>query len=149
MKEKQNGGLSGKLDDAASLLQLIAIRNIPGVLNATNAEKRTASFVFEKGVLVRGRAGDKKGEEAVHDFVAHWNNGSFDFCQNTSALEDSSECAIERPLHTILLAAYKDLHCSFCGKSGSEVEKLVEGPKVLICNECIRSFGSRKNPANN
>ncbi len=27
--------------------------------------------------------------------------------------------------------------CSFCGRSGDEVEKLVAGPGVYICNECI------------
>lgn len=27
--------------------------------------------------------------------------------------------------------------CSFCGRSGDEVEKLIAGPSVYICNECI------------
>lgn len=27
--------------------------------------------------------------------------------------------------------------CSFCGRSGDEVEKLISGPGVYICNECI------------
>ncbi|MGB0775926.1 MAG: ClpX C4-type zinc finger protein, partial [Akkermansiaceae bacterium] len=27
--------------------------------------------------------------------------------------------------------------CSFCGKSHSEVKKLIAGPAVYICNECI------------
>jgi hypothetical protein len=29
------------------------------------------------------------------------------------------------------------LHCSFCGKSQHEVNKLVAGPHVFICDECI------------
>ncbi len=29
------------------------------------------------------------------------------------------------------------LHCSFCGKEQSQVKKLVAGPNVYICNECI------------
>ncbi|HSK74045.1 MAG TPA: ATP-dependent Clp protease ATP-binding subunit ClpX [Pyrinomonadaceae bacterium] len=29
------------------------------------------------------------------------------------------------------------LHCSFCGKSQNEVKKLIAGPSVYICNECI------------
>lgn len=29
------------------------------------------------------------------------------------------------------------LHCSFCGKSEKEVAKLVAGPKVYICDECV------------
>ncbi len=28
-------------------------------------------------------------------------------------------------------------HCSFCGKSQDEVRKLIAGPNVYICNECI------------
>lgn len=30
-----------------------------------------------------------------------------------------------------------ELRCSFCGRSDQEVAKLVAGPKVLICNECV------------
>jgi ATP-dependent Clp protease ATP-binding subunit ClpX len=29
------------------------------------------------------------------------------------------------------------VHCSFCGKSQNEVRKLIAGPRVYICNECI------------
>ncbi|HJX60368.1 MAG TPA: ATP-dependent Clp protease ATP-binding subunit ClpX, partial [Thermodesulfobacteriota bacterium] len=29
------------------------------------------------------------------------------------------------------------LHCSFCGKSQDEVRKLIAGPTVYICDECI------------
>ena len=31
----------------------------------------------------------------------------------------------------------KAFHCSFCGKSQHEVEKLVCGPTVFICDECV------------
>ncbi len=31
----------------------------------------------------------------------------------------------------------KVLHCSFCGKSQHEVRKLIAGPSVFVCNECI------------
>ena len=27
--------------------------------------------------------------------------------------------------------------CSFCGKSQHEVEKLIAGPTVFICDECV------------
>lgn len=30
------------------------------------------------------------------------------------------------------------LHCSFCGKSEEEIERLIAGPKVFICNECVQ-----------
>lgn len=33
----------------------------------------------------------------------------------------------------------QELHCSFCGKSKSEVNRLIAGPGVYICDECIES----------
>ena len=32
----------------------------------------------------------------------------------------------------------KVLYCSFCGKNQDEVTKLIAGPTVFICNECVR-----------
>lgn len=31
----------------------------------------------------------------------------------------------------------KLLHCSFCGKSQKEVKKLIAGPSVYVCDECV------------
>ena len=36
-----------------------------------------------------------------------------------------------------LEADKKALHCSFCGKNQFEVKKLIAGPTVFICDECI------------
>lgn len=33
--------------------------------------------------------------------------------------------------------AADDLHCSMCGKSQHEVVKLIAGPTMFICNECV------------
>jgi ATP-dependent protease Clp ATPase subunit len=30
-----------------------------------------------------------------------------------------------------------DFHCSFCGKRRREVIKLISGPRIFICNECV------------
>jgi len=30
-----------------------------------------------------------------------------------------------------------DLHCSFCGKHQAQVAKLIAGPGVYICDECV------------
>ena len=30
-----------------------------------------------------------------------------------------------------------ELRCSFCGKSQDEVKKLIAGPTVYICDECV------------
>ena len=32
----------------------------------------------------------------------------------------------------------RELRCSFCRKSENEIEKLVAGPNVYICNTCVR-----------
>jgi hypothetical protein len=31
-----------------------------------------------------------------------------------------------------------NLTCSFCGKSQKDVRKLIAGPKVFICDECVK-----------
>src|ERR687883_1136419 len=31
----------------------------------------------------------------------------------------------------------KVLYCSFCGKSQHEVRKLIAGPSVFVCDECV------------
>ncbi len=31
----------------------------------------------------------------------------------------------------------EELHCSFCGKSQHKVKKLIAGPTLFICNECV------------
>ena len=43
----------------------------------------------------------------------------------------------ESPLRLLTRRKEEALRCSFCGKSEIEVKKLVAGPKVYICNECI------------
>ena len=32
-----------------------------------------------------------------------------------------------------------DLHCSFCRRSASVVDKLIGGPGVYICDECVKT----------
>ena len=32
------------------------------------------------------------------------------------------------------------LKCSFCGKTQDQVKKLIAGPEVYICDECVESF---------
>jgi len=29
------------------------------------------------------------------------------------------------------------LHCSFCGRDQENVQKLIAGPRVYICDECV------------
>ena len=35
------------------------------------------------------------------------------------------------------MALLKDLNCSFCGKSQAEVVKIIAGPGVYICDQCV------------
>ena len=42
-----------------------------------------------------------------------------------------------------------ELICSFCGKSSSQVKRIIVGPDVNICNECVElceSLISEDNP---
>lgn len=35
------------------------------------------------------------------------------------------------------LVGVAGLHCSFCGKTQAQVEKLIAGPEVYICDQCV------------
>jgi ATP-dependent Clp protease ATP-binding subunit ClpX len=37
-----------------------------------------------------------------------------------------------------LLRMQSRLRCSFCGKDADQVDRLVAGPSVYICDECIK-----------
>jgi len=39
-----------------------------------------------------------------------------------------------------------NLSCSFCGKSQREVKKLIAGPTVYICDECIEEYSEEEQP---
>ena len=43
----------------------------------------------------------------------------------------------------------KGRYCGFCGKHQMEVERLIDGPTVAICNECIvLMHGMLNSPSN-
>jgi ATP-dependent protease Clp ATPase subunit len=31
----------------------------------------------------------------------------------------------------------RPLTCSFCGRAGAQVQRLIAGPRVFICDECV------------
>ena len=39
-----------------------------------------------------------------------------------------------------------EISCSFCGKSERDVRRLIEGPGVYICDECIEFCSSLLEP---
>ncbi len=45
------------------------------------------------------------------------------------------ECSSEASKNEV--AQSKMIYCSFCGKNKNEVFKMIAGPSVFICNECI------------
>jgi hypothetical protein len=58
----------------------------------------------------------------------------------SAKIEAAAAASAERsPLVKVQNAqrAPKTLYCSFCGKSQHEVRKLIAGPTVYICDECI------------
>jgi hypothetical protein len=66
----------------------------------------------------------------------------FDTWNILSAKIDAAERGVgaERPSSSADApgpASQKTLYCSFCGKNQHEVRKLVAGPAVFICDECI------------
>lgn len=52
-----------------------------------------------------------------------------------TAAEAKARRKLERTMGRKLPEA---LHCSFCGKSQHQVEKLIAGPWTFVCNECVR-----------
>lgn len=40
-------------------------------------------------------------------------------------------------MEAIMVEEQTKLHCSFCGKSQDQVDKIIAGPDVYICNECV------------
>ncbi len=44
---------------------------------------------------------------------------------------------LQSEIETMVRRSDDTLRCSFCGKSQNEVKKLIAGPTVYICNECI------------
>ena len=51
-----------------------------------------------------------------------------------TASEEDRECF--HPIEAI--RRWNTAHCSFCGKGQDEVQKLIAGPEVHICDECVR-----------
>lgn len=43
----------------------------------------------------------------------------------------------ERDAAQMKLAELRPIMCSFCAKTQHEVKKMIAGPSVYICNECV------------
>jgi len=51
--------------------------------------------------------------------------------------EEHGPVPILAPLSPLLQVSDSPMQCSFCGKAKDEVKKLIAGPSVHICNECV------------
>ena len=64
----------------------------------------------------------------------NWNILSAKITAEPSAVSDKPRSETNQPEADQLK---KTLYCSFCGKSQHEVKKLIAGPAVFICEECV------------
>ena len=39
-------------------------------------------------------------------------------------------------------AAGREIYCDFCGKRSRDVARMIEGPAVHVCNECVDKMHS-------
>ena len=53
------------------------------------------------------------------------------------AIVEYNNCIMAKRIKKTSSSRSKPIHCSFCGKSQHEVERLIAGPSIYICNECI------------
>ncbi len=54
-----------------------------------------------------------------------------------SGLEHEQSSEIRTEKQDDADAEFKELRCSFCRKKKAEVQRIVSGPKVYICSECL------------
>src|SRR5258707_15573767 len=62
-----------------------------------------------------------------------WSTSSWHLASRRSPSEQSREQAVLMNRKT----RDKDLTCSLCGKAQKDVRKLIAGPSVYICDECV------------
>ncbi|MBT2759892.1 ClpX C4-type zinc finger protein [Paenibacillus sp. ISL-20] len=56
---------------------------------------------------------------------------------STKTLYEVAEKARKYDELLFLSSPGRELHCSFCAAGQSEVKKLITGPNVAICNDCV------------
>ena len=114
------------------------------VFGETPSNRKPAEKIADKLLQCCSVCG--KGVHEVHRLAAAPNvficNDCVEFCsgvlleenQQESQPKRSTPSSNQKPAEKI---ADKLLYCSFCGKSQHEVVKLIAGPSVFICNDCV------------
>ena len=113
-----------------------------GVLTAVLswvADHQPALAPEERPPVVLNVGGLSGGGKGTAQFV-DWINRDLNIGDEIRiTIIDAIEC--DKPTTTSLRRDLTDrTTCSFCAKKGSEVEEMVTGPDVYICNECIARF---------
>jgi hypothetical protein len=114
------------------------------VFGDTSSTRKPAETITDKLLQCCSVCG--KGVHEVHRLAAAPNvficNDCVELCsgvlleenQQESQPKRSTPSSNQKPAEKI---ADKLLYCSFCGKSQHEVVKLIAGPSVFICNDCV------------
>jgi len=114
------------------------------VFGEISSKRKQAEKITDKLLQCCSVCGE--GVHEVHRLAAAPNvficNDCVEFCsgvlleenQQESQPKRSTPSSNQKPAETI---ADKLLYCSFCGKSQHEVVKLIAGPSVFICNDCV------------
>ncbi len=114
------------------------------VFGETSSNRKPAETITDKLLQCCSVCG--KGVHEVHRLAAAPNvficNDCVEFCsgvlpeenQQESQPKRSTPSSNQKPAEKFV---DKLLYCSFCGKSQHEVVKLIAGPSVFICNDCV------------
>jgi len=90
--------------------------------------------VFPQNFLATVAAGEQSGNlDSVLERLADYTEDK----QSRNPGNKNSEASPTAPDHSKQPDENKLLYCSFCGKSQHEVRKLIAGPSVFICDECV------------
>ena len=88
---------------------------------------------------------DEKTLKAVLEFMDQFASLNADNMRKVfdyiGVLKRSQEIEVVSPEKREPRPDKKEYRCSFCGKSESQAERMIMGPGVLICDECVRICG--------
>jgi len=73
----------------------------------------------------------ERGNDRDDDYASDYSSG------RVSSDADLFRFWVQDQIRDIYDSRKAGLCCSFCGKTQTEVAKLIAGPQVYICNECI------------
>lgn len=105
----------------------------------------TAILSFVKGTSASDEAHQGSESESLDISVGGWANIAPGISEHLEWLNQDLSVGDEITIKIIEVVECDEpktketsyLQCSFCGKKQAEVQKLIAGPRVHICNECV------------